>query len=359
MKSLKTIRIIISSTSELLDDIKEIELFINRKNKLSIRLGVFYELVLWSEYEMALSSSEISEKISNDIFNCDAFIFLFHFKLGIHTSEAFEQIFRNYKAVDKPYLFVFFKNSPVSLESINIPEFDKLRNFQEKLKKNGLLYSQYENIESLKQVLSNQLDALVQSISKLTIKKEETRKRSKSIFISYNHKDSKKVNEVNNILREQGFNVIIDSSDIDPGEDIKTFIKDSILNTDITLSVVSKNSLLSSWVGLESIESFKKESRDNKKFLAIVLEKTFYERTFTGDALESIEKEITQIVEILKDRLEKRRGFEDLYSEFQRYILLRNSIDEIVRRLKESFSVDISEGNFETGMEKIVLFLKE
>lgn len=342
----------------MLEDIKEIEIFLNRRNKLYIEQGIYFELVLWENSSIAFSSESISESFRKEILNCDVFILLLHSRLGGYTIEEFEQVFENYRNNNKPYIYVFFKNTPVSLEKLKLSEFERLKLFQKRLQEFGLFYNQYENIESLKLILSNQLDALDLS-RKTSAKEKEPSKHRISIFISYNHKDSSNAIRIKDKLQESGFKVIIDSENMYPGADIDSFIKDSILNTDITLSIVSKNSLLSSWVGLESMESFNKEGRDSRRFLPVILEKTFFERKFTGDALESIDKEITEIIDILKVRLEKTTGFADLYGEFKRYLLLRNNIDEIVRRLRESLSVDVSEDNYETGMQKIVNYLIE
>lgn len=177
------------------------------------------------------------------------------------------------------------------------------------------------------------------------------------VFISYSTRDKEHAIRVKCFLEKSNIDVIIDRESIHPGGDIKSFISNSILNSEATISIVSKNSLLSSWVAWETIQTLNKESDDKRKFIPLFIEDSFMDRDFTGKALDEIDKEINQIVEIFKIRLNKRTGFADLYGEFTRYLSLRNNIDEIVGRLRESLSIDITNENYEAAMSKIVRYL--
>jgi len=360
MKTVTNIKIFISSSTEMKDDIREIELFISRKNKLSISQNVFFELIQWEDFPVNFSPHKSIQEIFNEtIKDCDVFILLVNSSLGSFAYEEFKIAMESLKKESKPFVYVIFKNSPIALTAINPSQLERIMSFRENLKKMGHNPLYYENIESLKMLLSKQLDKITSQIIDSQKGENKSNKKEISIFISYNHKDSEKAINIKKLLEKSGFSVIIDSENLYPGFDIESFIKDSILNTNVTLSIVSKNSLLSSWVGMESVESFNKESKDNQKFIPIIMEKSFFERKFTGEALESIDEEITEIIEILKTRLEKKTGFADLYGEFKRYLLLRNNIDEIVRRLRESLSIDISEKNYDLGMQKVINYLTD
>jgi hypothetical protein len=110
---------------------------------------------------------------------------------------------------------------------------------------------------------------------------------------------------------------------------------------------------------METIGTFNSESKVRRKFLAAVVDDSFFKRKFTDEAIDSIDAEITEIVEMLKGRIEKKTGFADLYGEFTRYLRLRNGIDEIIRRLKESLSIDISNDKFDQGLEKLIKFMSK
>ncbi|MEN0004729.1 MAG: TIR domain-containing protein, partial [Bacteroidota bacterium] len=90
----------------------------------------------------------------------------------------------------------------------------------------------------------------------------------RSVFISYSHSDKFTATRVTEALKAADLEVKIDSTSMHAGEDIRTFIEQSVRDTAVTLSIVSKNSLLSSWVAMESAESFAAERMIDKKFIA-------------------------------------------------------------------------------------------
>ncbi len=188
-----------------------------------------------------------------------------------------------------------------------------------------------------------------------TVKQFNIDDTGKNVFISYNHHDIEIANRLKEKLTSEKINVLIDSESMQAGEDIKEFIEKSILETGTTISLISKNSLLSAWVAMESINSFYHEKTDKKKkFIACIVSDDFFNRNFTDDALDHIEGEIKEIQKLITARMEKNRSIRDLQNELTRMTELRNSMDEIIRRLRESLSVDIRNGNIETNFQKIL-----
>jgi hypothetical protein len=78
--------------------------------------------------------------------------------------------------------------------------------------------------------------------------------KTKSVFISYNHHDIEIANKLKEKLTAADINVVIDSERMQAGEDIKEFIEKCVRETGTTISLISKNSLLSAWVAMESIK---------------------------------------------------------------------------------------------------------
>ncbi len=106
---------------------------------------------------------------------------------------------------------------------------------------------------------------------------------------------------------------------------------------------------------MESINTFYHEKTDiNKKFIACYIDDDFFNRDFTDNALDSIEEQIKEIQELISRRMEKNRSIRDLQNELSRMTELRNNMDEVVRRLRESLCVDIRNGNFENNFHKIL-----
>src|SRR5450631_993476 len=95
----------------------------------------------------------------------------------------------------------------------------------------------------------------------------------RSVFISYNHGDTAVANQLQQKLMDNHITVLIDSTTIRAGEDIQQFIEKSVKETDVTLSIISKNSLLSAWVAMETINTYYLgKMNTDKKFIACYIE---------------------------------------------------------------------------------------
>ena len=176
---------------------------------------------------------------------------------------------------------------------------------------------------------------------------------SPTVFLSYNHKDVADATKVKNYLVSKGIRVTIDSEAMKPGEDIASFINKCIREADVMLSLVSSNSLLSAWVGMETINTLVGEHIANKKFIAVVIESAFYQISFVRTSMETIDKRLAELKEELKFRIEKDLGFEDLQNERTRNNDLKNDLPKIVANLKNRLNVDIIGTNFDSGMDRV------
>jgi hypothetical protein len=173
------------------------------------------------------------------------------------------------------------------------------------------------------------------------------------VFLSYNHKDKEVATKVKNYLEGQKIKVTIDSEAMRAGEDIAEFINKCIRESDVTLSLVSTYSLLSAWVGIETMSTLVGEKIAGKKFMSIVIDGAFYDRKFVDTAFTTVEERLAELKQLIMERLEKDRGIEDLQSERTRNKNLMNDLPEIVANLRARLNVDIFGDNFEAGMAKI------
>lgn len=177
--------------------------------------------------------------------------------------------------------------------------------------------------------------------------------KQRTVFLSYNHKDKAVAGQVKSYLEGHGIKVTIDSEAMAAGEDIADFINKCIRESDVTLSLVSTNSLLSAWVGMETMNTLVGEKIAGKKFISVVVEGAFYDRKFVDTAFTTIEARMAELKELIMARLEKDRGIEDLQSERTRNKNLLNDLPEIVANLRARLNVDISGENFDAGMGKV------
>ena len=114
-----TKKIFLASSSELQEDRKEFEIFINRKNKEWVDQGVFLELVQWEDFLDAVSKTRLQEEYNKAIRECDLFVMLFFTKVGQYTAEEFETAFGQFQATPKPFIFTYFKDAEISTGSAN------------------------------------------------------------------------------------------------------------------------------------------------------------------------------------------------------------------------------------------------
>jgi hypothetical protein len=177
----------------------------------------------------------------------------------------------------------------------------------------------------------------------------------KSVFISYNHNDNAVANKLKEKLEGYNIMVAIDSEMMHAGEDIKEYIEKGVRNTTATVSIVSKKSLLSSWVAMETINTYNLEKADsNNRFIPCYIEDDFFSRSFTDEALDVIDEDLKKMEVLIKNRVDKGRNTRDLNNEYTRLKELSHNLDEIVRRLRESLCIDIRDANLDKNISKIV-----
>ncbi len=175
-----------------------------------------------------------------------------------------------------------------------------------------------------------------------------------TVFISYNHKDQTEAQKVKAFFEKNGIPVLIDVDEMNAGEDIREFIERCIRDSDVTLSLVSTNSLLSGWVGMESVLTLIGEGIADKQFIACALENDFFDISFMRQAVEKINKTIVKIDEEIKWRLENGVGIEDVQNEKTRNSDLKSKLPSIIANLKDRLTIDISGDNFDGGMQRIL-----
>ncbi|MGC4102101.1 hypothetical protein [Ferruginibacter sp.] len=154
-------KIFLASSSELVEDRKEFEIFINRKNKDWIDEGVFLELIVWEDFLDAVSQTRLQDEYNKAIKESDIFIMLYFTKVGKYTEEEFNNAFNQFKSTNKPFIFTYFKDAPVTTGNVNKNDMMSLWAFQEKLKELGHFYTVYKNIDELKFKFNQQLEKLV------------------------------------------------------------------------------------------------------------------------------------------------------------------------------------------------------
>ncbi len=180
-----------------------------------------------------------------------------------------------------------------------------------------------------------------------------------TVFISYSQKDKKVAAKVRATLEANGISVTIDSESMAAGGNIREFIDRAVRDTQVTLSIVSKNSLSSDWVALETMESFGAEKFvKGKRFIACYIDREVFKDTFLGNTVNSIQIQINA----LNQEISKLGELVDpvpLQTKKSRKIKLRDNLPHILDRLNNDLTLDIRKAAYETSMQRIIKEIKD
>ena len=178
----------------------------------------------------------------------------------------------------------------------------------------------------------------------------------KKVFLSYSRKDADFAIKLKNRMVDEGISIRIDKDDIRPGESIESFVRDSINNSALTVLIISKNSLFSSWVAFEAKKVADREwiSGDSEYLIPCNIEKKLFDPEFPKVLYEQIEQNIARIQGDIRDRQLNNRSSQDLNDELLRAEKVKTNLDKLLHRLKETSMVDYTKDSFESNTEKLI-----
>ena len=195
----------------------------------------------------------------------------------------------------------------------------------------------------------------------LSLPREEPKETHslKDVFISYSHKNTEMAMKVKTRLEEAGLSVKIDDYDMHPGINVYEYIQQAIKNSHFTLSIISPESLFSTWVAMETLGTFRYEStNEQERFIPCYLDRAFMDIEFTVRAVQKIDSDLAIMERIIKDQNALRIDTRNLNDEKSRLYELRSNLDEIIGRLKRTKCMNLSEPYFEENMKKVIHRIK-
>jgi len=156
--SVNVIRLFLASSDDLMNERKEIALWINRKNKQLLKNNIFIELVIWEELLHSFQGRRIQDYFNQEMLTCDIVVALFYIKVGEFTKEEFELAYSSLKSGKKPhYLFVGFKTTPPATVNDDYINIIQLR---AQIQQNEQLYFSFDSLDSLILKLESQFEQL-------------------------------------------------------------------------------------------------------------------------------------------------------------------------------------------------------
>ncbi|MEM6700740.1 MAG: hypothetical protein AAF599_20210, partial [Bacteroidota bacterium] len=171
---MKKIKIFLASSAELKAEREQFELQIYRKCKQWFDRGIFLHLDVWEDLSARMSGTRLQDEYNQVIKQVDLFVLLAHTKVGIYTSEEFEQAFGQFQSTQKPFIYTYFKQSDIPADRANRKQLQSLWAFQDKLDELGHFYSSYNDFNDLWNQFNKEIDRL--EIDNFTETKATTQK---------------------------------------------------------------------------------------------------------------------------------------------------------------------------------------
>jgi hypothetical protein len=184
----------------------------------------------------------------------------------------------------------------------------------------------------------------------------------KKVFISYSRTDRKFAIQIKEALENVNMEVVIDEVALKLNDYLEGKLRHLIRDADYVLSLVSKESLISEWVGLESVETLLQErfQNENKKFISVVVDKKVFDYDFYIELLLEIDVKIEALLNRTV-KVTKLRASSYLFDKSrERLFQLRNNLGTILLRIREHLAIEFKPSdNFETKFESLLTYLEE
>jgi len=147
----------------------------------------------------------------------------------------------------------------------------------------------------------------------------------KDVFISYSTNDQKAKNELVELFDKNDISYFLDANDLELGKDIEQSLKENLKKTRFTILIVTKNSLLSAWVGMETMFRLQQENFYKKNTLICVMADEKFD-VFDRKSPIILKREL----KAQRDELEElRKELKDLGEKTEVYDIEINRIDNI------------------------------
>lgn len=177
--------------------------------------------------------------------------------------------------------------------------------------------------------------------------------QQQKVFLSYNHQDAFAMRSVKGFLADHGVKVHVDINDMSAGESIQDFIYEAFRNNDFVISIVSRNSLLSGWVSLESTVA-QVLNKFNNNWIPVSIDDAAFNKDFFFEANESIDRKIAEQRNQIKRAIESDLDIAPFTDELKRLQDSKSSLASTISNLKNMLVIDISGKYFDMGMAKVV-----
>jgi len=179
------------------------------------------------------------------------------------------------------------------------------------------------------------------------------------VFISYNNKDSHIVKKITDYLQENHYDYFVDVITMLPGEMIETTITREIIERDHFVILLSRNSLRSPWVCLESVVSKAKETCGYGWTVPVRVDDCLDDMKFLVDVQEHIEASIAEMEKHIERSRKYSSDHKFIDTERQRQVEFKNNYPSMIDRYRNMKGINISGDLFEAGMKMLMATIQK
>jgi formylglycine-generating enzyme required for sulfatase activity len=183
----------------------------------------------------------------------------------------------------------------------------------------------------------------------------------KDVFISYSSQDQIAKDELIQLFDNEGITYWLDETSLGLGKNIQEEINKGLRESRFTILLVSRNSLLSTWVSYESLTRLKQEIFENKvSFIPIIIDEVVFDDNFPFEMHDKFKAEINRQNQL------RQRAFDNgwktlLYdSRIQRLQEILPQIPDIIHKILGGLSVKWIDNQLDTlNQEKLLNAIDE
>jgi hypothetical protein len=182
----------------------------------------------------------------------------------------------------------------------------------------------------------------------------------KDVFISYSTKDQAAKNYIKAVFDEAEITYFLDEVSLELGEDIERSLEENLNRTNFTVLLVSKNSLFSTWVSLESIHRLRQqEYRKTITFLPVLVDLEVMDWEFPIEMINHYKNKHDEL-EALREKAKKAGLPTKVYNdEIERIDVIIPQVGEIVQKIKNGLSANFADENRkEADLAKLIRTIK-
>lgn len=194
---------------------------------------------------------------------------------------------------------------------------------------------------------------------KKTIEKTAGNQTTPKVFISYSNKDAHIVKRVTDYLQQYHYDYFLDVITMIPGEMIEATITREIIKRDYFVILLSRNSLQSAWVCLESVVSKAKEICGSDWEIPVRIDNGLDDFDFLIDVQENIKTSIAEMDRHIERSRRYSTDHKFIDTERQRQVEFGNQYSSMVDRYRNKTGINIAGDLFEDGMKKLIATIQK